>query len=237
MLQNNNLMRRFGLLLTLSVLFMSLSMVAVNAQSGSQKITGLSSFVAANSGVIYLNSSLVVPFTVNLTSGTSNLTYLTVANGAALANNGINVGMNPSSGSPSFNGNLYVNTNVNPTLTVPGNYVLQIESGGADPINPGIFNFTLTVMNSVAPPPTTSTVNTTTVNTTTVNTTVATTLATTLATTIVSNQSNSTSSVPVVTTGSGSGISGLDIGAVVIVIIIILIIAYVATRPKKTATT
>lgn len=179
---------RFGIIILLSVmlvasmqLFVPLSSAQSNALTASQSTStanaqniGHSVFVMAqNSSSIYLNSSLALPFNVILTSGTPGTTYLIIANGNELAENGIYVGINPSNGIPTFSGMLYVNTNVKPGV-VPGVYTLMIETGGADPIT-GVYNFTLTVHNTVAPPSTvaTSTAQTTSYSVTYAPTTIA----------------------------------------------------------------
>lgn len=125
--------------------------VVVGAQNASiQTPQNLSSlYIARSNASIYLNSSLSVPFSVTMLSGVPGNTSIIIANGDALQANGVYVGVNPGSGIPGFNGTIYINTNVKPGV-VPGVYVLQIESVGADPIYPNIFNFTLTVHNAVS---------------------------------------------------------------------------------------
>ncbi|MDE1871445.1 MAG: hypothetical protein KGI06_04380 [Candidatus Micrarchaeota archaeon] len=204
--------RAIGIILALSFLIMQFGVLQFGAQPA-QTITGLSVFdVSQSSATIYLNSSLAIPFTMRLTNGTSGTSYLIVANGAALQANGIYVGINPSSGSPSFNGTLYINTNINSSV-VPGTYVLKIESGGADPLYPGVFNFTLTVMNTAVPittPPISG--HTTSYSVTSAPTTVT--------------QSQGGGSL------GGLSMSSLEIAGIIIVIIIIVIVLFAVSRKK-----
>jgi hypothetical protein len=208
MLQSWNSIKRLGLVVALSVIFFQLSMLLAGAQ-GAQNITGLSKIeFPYNNTSIYLNSSLAIPFNVVLSSGSPGVTYLVIANGNALASNGIYVGLNPSTASPTFSSVLYINTNVKPGV-VPGVYNLVIESGGADPIYPGTYNFTLTVLNTIAPP----TTQTTSAGPTT--------------------SYSVTASPTTVASKSGSfGILGLGTTAIIIILVII-IIAFLAIRAKR----
>ena len=210
-----NSVKRFGIVLLFSIILLQLG-IAVSGAQGAQTITGLSGFqIATNQSTIALNSSLSIPFNVTLASGSAGTTYLIVANGAQLQSDGIYVGINPSSGTPSFSGTLYINTNVNQGV-VPGTYTLMIESGGADPIYPGVFNFTLTVLNTAS---TTSTVQGSTTSYS----------VTSAPTTTVSGGSGST------TPSSGSNLLSLGLAGIIIILIII-ILAFVALRsraPKK----
>jgi hypothetical protein len=145
---SNNIfsVRNFLLFSVLAMIILEIGALQIGAQSA-----GTSTLVMSqNSTTIYLNSSLAIPFTVNYTSGTAGVTDLIIANGQALSNNGVDVGLNQSSGTPTFNDILFINTNLQSSV-VPGVYIIQIESGGADPISQRFFNFTLTVANSTAP--------------------------------------------------------------------------------------
>jgi hypothetical protein len=139
---------------------MLLVLLQINAlQAGAQSITGLSQLIISqNSSTIYMNSSLAIPFQLNLTTGKPGTTYMIIGNGAALQYNGVYASFNHSIITPTANDVLFINTNVN-SQVLPGVYTIEIESGGADPINPGTFNFTLTVIN--APKPTTTTISAT----------------------------------------------------------------------------
>lgn len=206
MIKNMDAVKRLGLILALSVIFLQLNVLLSGAQT--QTITGLSSLVMSQSNSsIYLNSSIAVPFRVVLASGTPGTTYLIIANGNALASKGIYVGFNASSGTPSFNDVLYVNTNIAQGV-VPGVYKLMIESGGADPIYPGIFNYTITVYSTPKPQTTATSGSTTSYSVTSAPTTIA------------------------QTPQQSSNLLSLGAGAI-IVILIIIILVFLAMRAKK----
>lgn len=199
-------LKRFGLILALTVAFLQLSIVLTGAQS----ITGLSSFVVSqNSTSVYLNNSNAVPFKVVLASGTPGTTYLIIANGNYLQSKGIYIGLNKSSGTPSFNDTLYINTNVKSGV-VPGTYNITIESGGADPLYPGVVNYSLTVYDTPEPKTTATTSPTTS-------------YSVTSAPTTVSQTSSKQSSTSLLSLGVGA----------IIVILVIIILVFLALKAKK----
>lgn len=204
MSQNWNYIKKLSLILALSIMVLQLN-VLLSAAQGAQNIGHSRLVMAENSSSIALNSYLAIPFNVVLSSGQAGTTDLIIANGNALASNGIYVGISPSSGTPSFSGTLYINTNLKPGV-VPGTYQLMIESGGADPIT-GIFNFTLTVLNQAS---TSTKVST-------------------------SSTSYSVTSAPTTVAQSSSGSSSLlSLGAAgIIVILIIIIVVFLAMKAKK----
>lgn len=207
-------------LLLFSTLFMLLLQLSI-MQFGAQSLIGTSKFTAVNETVIYLNSSTAVNFSVNLLSGTAGTTYLVLADGQALAQKGINVGFAPSLGTPPFNGVIYINTNINPQTVVPGTYQLELESSGADPIFPGMFNITLTVVNSAKP-----------------STTISTTIPTTQqSTSIMPTTQQSTSIMPTtaqstIPYATGSGTNAIY-AAIIIIAIIVVVAAAVYTKTRK----
>lgn len=121
---------------------------AITAQSGT---LGSSKFIAVNKTTIYLNSTTIVNFSVNLVSGTAGYTYLVLGNSLPLLQSGISIGFAPQVATPPFTGVIYISTYANPKKIVPGTYTFAIVSGGADPTVPGTFNLTVTVMNSTKP--------------------------------------------------------------------------------------
>jgi len=210
----------FKKLLLFSALFVLLLQLSM-MQFGAQSVAGTSKFMAVNETVIYQNSSTSVNFSVNLLSGTAGTTYLVLADGQALAQKGINVGFAPSLGTPPFNGVIYINTNINPQIVFPGTYQLEIESSGADPIFPGMFNITLTVVNSAKP-----------------STTISTTIPTTQqSTSIMPTTQQSTSIMPTtaqstIPYATGSGTNAIY-AAIIIIAIIVVVAAAVYTKTRK----
>lgn len=121
--------------------------------------TGFSHIVMSqNNSTIYQNYSLAIPFSVNLAGGSAGTSYVAINNSQVLKSKGIFLGVNKSIGTPNFTDTLFINTNFD-SIAVPGTYKIEIAVGGADPLDPQFYNFTLTVLNITKP--TTTTVQTT----------------------------------------------------------------------------
>lgn len=176
-------------------------------------VTGVSSFsLARNVGLIYPGSNVSINFTMKLTNGTANTTYLILANSSQLAKKGITVVFRPGSGVPPFSGTvgMYLNSTVRPAT-----YTITIETGGADPSSTQFNNFTLEVL---ALGSTGSTAKST------ISTTAPTTASSAPTTTVAAPK-----------TGSGSSSIYTDIIALVVVIIVIIIIAVVVIKARHKA--
>lgn len=184
------LVRKFLLFSLLLIAILQLGVYAVS-------VTGVSHIVLQqNSSSVYQNNSLAIPFSVNLTTGSSGTVYVVVNNSQALKSKGIFVGLNKSIGTPNFTDTLFINTNFD-SVAVPGVYEVEIGVGGADPLNPEFANFTLTVLNIIKP--------TTTVQTT------------------IPGTSNTAASVSAVTATEERNIAIVFIVAVVVIILLIVI--------------
>lgn len=178
--------------LLLSVLLITILQFGIsNAQ-----VIGVSHIVMVqNSSSIYQNSSLAIPFSVNLTSGSAGQVDLVINNSDPLQLKGIFLGLNKSTGIPNFNDTLFINTNFD-SIAVPGKYTIEISAGGSDPLNPEFTNFTLTVLNTTKPTTTIQAVSPT----------------------------GSNSTTQAVSTGATEKDIGIVFGVAIVVIIILLII-------------
>ncbi|MGC8495586.1 MAG: hypothetical protein ACP5MX_00010 [Candidatus Micrarchaeia archaeon] len=105
---------------------------------------------------LYLNDSTTVNFTFTLVNGSAGVTCIGIPDSPQLQSNGTYASVAPSSGTPNFNGTMYIATKPN---AVPGNYTVQLAGGCADPTTRGIAVVYLTVL--PAQKPVTTTITTT----------------------------------------------------------------------------
>jgi hypothetical protein len=107
----------------------------------------------------YLNTSEIFAYNVTLYNGTAGKTYLGIGPSSALTANGIYTGLDPDTGTPPWNGTLFVKVLGNATA---GNYTIPIGAVGADPSTHGIAVLYLSVLPYSKPVSTTTTIKTTT---------------------------------------------------------------------------